>query len=84
MEISNNKKKLTVTKSELESKISSKKDLHYILRQGCKTKLISCIGQYYIPNMNQWSIAYLKDVLWGKKKIKWYLIFIIGFQVAKY
>ena len=53
MEISNNKKKLTVTKSELESKISRKKDLHYILRQGCKTKQISCIGQYYIPNMNQ-------------------------------
>ena len=45
MEISNNKKKLTVSKSELESKISSKKDLHYILRQGCKSKLITCIGQ---------------------------------------
>ena len=40
MEISNNKKKLTVSKSELESKISSKKDLHYILRQGCKKQLI--------------------------------------------
>ena len=63
MEISNNKKKLTVTKSELESKISSKKDLHYILRQCCKKLLISSIGQYYIPNMNQCSIAYLKDVL---------------------
>ena len=68
MEISNNKK-LTVTKSELESKISSKKDLHYILRQGCKKILISCLGQYYIPNMNQCSIAYLKDVLCGKKKV---------------
>ena len=69
MEISNNKKKLTVSKSELESKISSKKDLHDILRQGCKSKLITCIGQYYIPNMNQCSIAYLKDVLCGKKKV---------------
>ena len=83
MEISNNKK-LTVSKSELESKISSKKDLHYILRQGCKSKLITCIGQYYIPNMNQWSIAYLKDVLWEKKKVKQYLIFIIGFKVTGY
>ena len=43
MEISNNKK-LTVTKSELESKISSKKDLHYILRQGCNKQLIKYIG----------------------------------------
>ena len=69
MEISNNKKKLTVTKSELESKISSKKDLHYILRQGCKKLQILWIGQYYIPNMNQCSITYLKDVLSGKKKV---------------
>ena len=67
MEISNNKK-LTVAKSELESTISSKKDFHYILRQGCKSLLISSIGQYYIPNMNQCSIAYLKDVLCEKKK----------------
>ena len=36
MEISKDKKKLTVTKSELESNIKSKKDLHYILRQGCE------------------------------------------------
>ena len=36
MEISMDKKKLTVTKSELESKIRNKKDLHYILRQGCE------------------------------------------------
>ena len=36
MELSKNKKKLIVTKRELESKISSKKDLQYILRQGCK------------------------------------------------
>ena len=36
MEISKDKKKHTVTKSELESKIKSKKDLHYILRQGCE------------------------------------------------
>ena len=33
MEISKDKKKFTVTKSELESKIRSQKDLHYILRQ---------------------------------------------------
>ena len=36
MDISKDKKKLTVTKSELESKIRIKKDLHYILRQGCE------------------------------------------------
>ena len=53
MELSKNKKKLIVTKSELESKISSKKDLHYILRQGCKQLLLIKLSQYYIPNMNQ-------------------------------
>ena len=31
-----NRKKLTITKSELESKIRNKKDLHYILKLGCK------------------------------------------------
>ena len=35
MEISKDKK-LIVIKSELESKIRDKKDLHYILRQVCK------------------------------------------------
>ena len=69
MEISNYKK-LTVTKSDHESKISSKKYLHYILRQGCKRLLISSIGQYYIPNMNQCSIVYLKDVLMERRKYK--------------
>ena len=69
MELSKNKKKLIVIKSELESKISSKKDLHYILRQGCKQLLLIKLGQYYIPNMNQWPIVYLKDVLSGKKKV---------------
>ena len=69
MELSKNKKKLIVTKSEIESKISSKKDLHYILRQGCKQLLLIKLGQYYIPNMNQWPIVYLKDVLSGKKKV---------------
>ena len=68
MKISNNKKHI-VTKSELESKISIKKDLDYILRQGCKKLLISSIGQYYIPNMNQCSISYLKYVLCVKKKV---------------
>ena len=67
MEISKNKKKLIVTKNEHESKISSKKDLHYILRQGCKLLFIIKLGQYYIPNMNQCSIVYLKHVLSGKK-----------------
>ena len=36
MKISKDKKKLTVTKSEFESKLRSKKNLHYILRQGCE------------------------------------------------
>ena len=63
MEISNNKKKLTATKSELESKINSKKDLHSILRQDWKKLIILCIGQLYIPNMNQCSFASLKCVL---------------------
>ena len=36
MSLINDKIKLIVTKNELESKIRSKKDLHYILRQGCK------------------------------------------------
>ena len=67
MEISKNKKKLIDTKSELEIKISSKKDLHYILRQGCKQQFIIKLSQYYIPNMNQCPIVYLKDVLSGKK-----------------
>ena len=69
MEISKSKKKLIVTKSELESKISRKKDLHYILRQGCKPLFTIKLGQYYIPNMNKCPIVYLKDVLSGKKKV---------------
>ena len=36
MEMNKDRKKLTITKSGLESKIRSKKDLHYILKQGCK------------------------------------------------
>ena len=36
MDISKDKKKLTVTKSKLDDKTRSKKDLHYILRQGCE------------------------------------------------
>ena len=67
MELSKRKKKLIVTKSKLESKISSKKDFHCILRQGCKLLFIIKLGQYYIPNMNQCPIDYLKDVLSGKK-----------------
>ena len=34
------RKKLTKTKSELESKIRSKKDLDYILKQGYKERKI--------------------------------------------
>ena len=55
MKISKDKKKLIVTKSELESKISSKKDLHYILRQERKLLFIIKLGQYYIPNMKSMS-----------------------------
>ena len=55
------------TKSELENKISSKNDLHYILRQGCK-KLFIKIGQYYIPSMNQRYIVYLNYAL--REKIR--------------
>ena len=84
MELSKNKKKLIVTKSELESKINSKKDLHYILRQGCKQLLFIKIGQYYIPNMNQWPIVYLKDVLSGKKKVSKTNNINIGVQIARY
>ena len=40
MEIKKDKKKFTITKSELEIKIRSKKDLHYILKQGCKQRKI--------------------------------------------
>ena len=67
MELSKNKRKLIVTKSELESKISSKKDLNYIQRQGWKLQLIIKLGQYYILNMNQYAIVHLKDVLSRKK-----------------
>ena len=84
MELSKNKKKLIVTKSELESKISSKKDLHYILRQGCKQLLFIKIGQYNIPSMNQSPIVYLKDVLSGKKKVSKTNHINIGIQIARY
>ena len=53
---------------ELESKIRSKKDLYYILRQCCKQILLLYVGQYYLPEESQWSIRFLKDVLSGKKK----------------
>ena len=84
MELSKDKKKLIVTKSELESKISSKKDLHYILRQGCKQLLFIKIGQYYIPNVNQWPIVYLKDVLSGNKKVSKTNYINKGIQIARY
>ena len=56
-------------KSELESKISRKKDLYFILWQGCKQLFLIKIDQYYIPNMNHYPIVYLKDVLSWKKKV---------------
>ena len=59
---------LIITKSELESNIS-KKDRYFILKQGCKQLLLIKIGQYYIPNMNQYPIVYLKDILSEKKKV---------------
>ena len=61
-------KLIKVRIEELESKIRSKKDLYYILRQWCN---IICIflGQYYIPDESQCSIRFLKDVLSGKKKV---------------
>ena len=52
---------------ELESKIRSKKDMYYILKQCCKHILINILGQYYLPDENQWSIRFLKDVLWEEK-----------------
>ena len=60
---------LIMTKSKLECKISSNKELYHILRQGWKQLLLIRIGQYYIPNMNQFPIVYLKDVLSRKKKL---------------
>ena len=59
---------LIVTNSELEIKISSKKDLHYILKQGYTLLLQIKLGQYYIPNINQCPIVYYKDVLSEKKR----------------
>ena len=59
---------------ELESKIRSKKDLYYILRQWC-IFLFIFLGQYYIPDEAQWSIRFLKGVLSGKKKVdKWFIV----------
>ena len=62
-------KLIKVRIEELESKIRSKKDLYYILRQFCMFLLIY-LGQYYIPDEAQWTIRFLKDVLSGKKKVR--------------
>ena len=67
-------KLIKVRIEELESKIRSKKDLYYILRQWC---IFLCIflGQYYIPDETQWSIRFFKDLLSGKKKVdKWFIV----------
>ena len=66
--IDQSNKLIKVRIEELESKIRSKKDLYYILRQWCKFVCIF-LGQYYIPDESQWSIRFLKDVLSGKKKV---------------
>ena len=63
-------KLIKVRIEKLESKIRSKKDLYYILRQWY---IFLC--QYYIPDEAQWSIRFLKDVLSGKKKVdKWFIV----------
>ena len=54
---------------ELDSKIRSKKDLYYVLRQWCKY-IIKYKGQYYLPDESLWLIRFLKDVLSGKKKAR--------------
>ena len=53
---------------ELESKIRSKKDLYYILKQCCKFIFLHK-GQYYLPDESHWSIRFLKNVLSGNKKV---------------
>ena len=63
-------KLIKVRIEELESKIRSKKDLYYVLRQCCKPVcLFISLGQYYLPDEGQVSIRFLKDVLLGKKKV---------------
>ena len=64
----NEKKETYCYKSEFESKIISKKNFNYILMQECKQLFLTKIGEYYIPNMNNCSIVYLKDALNGKKR----------------
>ena len=59
---------IKVRVEELESKIRSKRDLYYVLRQWCKKKLINFKGQYYLPDESHWSIRFLKDILSGKEK----------------
>ena len=56
---------------ELESKIRSKRDLYYVLRQWCMLKflIIDILGQYYLPQESHSSIRFLKDALSGKKKV---------------
>ena len=53
MDIYNDKKKLTVTKMELESKIRSKTYLHYILRQGCQRYEFTNLYKDDISSMNE-------------------------------
>ena len=67
MEISDYKKKFAI-KNELESKIDGKKDLHYILRHGCKLKIIK-----YARITFKMQIKYLlhikKRSLWKEESI---------------
>ena len=51
----------------LEVKIRSKRDLYYIFRQWWN-KFVNFVGQYYLPDENNWSIRSLKYVLsWNTK-----------------
>ena len=59
---------------ELKSKIRSKRDLYYVLRQWCMLKLliIDILVLYYLPQESHSSIRFLKDVLSRKKKVSKY------------
>ena len=74
--IDQNNKLVKVRIEELESKIRSKKDLYYILRQCCKLRYYLLKGQYYLPDEGHWSIRFLKDVLSGKKRVRKSLIIL--------
>ena len=49
-----------VRTEELEDKIISKKELHYVLNYVVNNIFLSNLGQYYFPDDNLWSIRFLK------------------------